>query len=99
MHLVSSERDPLKIVYFRYKWQLNGTDIDNSNPEVLAFDSATGDITLGEFFGPLNSGDYQCIVSNDYGTAMTPYLTLLATSKYVQSLELGLSVRLFFNVS
>ncbi|KAL4218251.1 Contactin 3a [Mactra antiquata] len=59
-----------------YKWIVNGTDI---NSKAVSFDSNTGVLSVTIFFSLLDVGEYQCIATNDYGTAMTTFLTLRAT--------------------
>ncbi|WAR17087.1 NRG-like protein [Mya arenaria] len=51
-------------------------------PEEVRFDENTGSLFIGEYFNEQLTGDYQCVVSNAYGTAMTPYLTISATVAY-----------------
>jgi len=43
----------------------------------VAFDANTGTLNIGAFFSGDLSGMYQCVVSNDYGTTMTPYLQIV----------------------
>ena len=43
----------------------------------VAFDANTGTLNIGAMFSGDLSGMYQCVVSNDYGTAMTPYLEIV----------------------
>ncbi|WAR17126.1 hypothetical protein MAR_031720 [Mya arenaria] len=37
----------------------------------------TGNLMVGTLFGNADSGDYQCIATNSYGTTMTPYVKLI----------------------
>ena len=43
----------------------------------VAFDANTGTLNIGQKFSGDLSGMYQCVVSNDYGTTMTPYLQIV----------------------
>lgn len=63
---------------YRYYWTFNGTRVD-TNVDKLTVDENTGTLRIGPRFGEDQSGEYQCYAFNDYGTAMTPILKILAT--------------------
>ncbi|WAR17044.1 NRG-like protein [Mya arenaria] len=65
----------------KYEWRYNGQRI-SARPEEVRFDENAGSLFIGEYFNEQLTGDYQCVVSNAYGTAMTPYLTISATVAY-----------------
>ena len=64
--------------FFRYEWRFNGEKL-NAREKEARFDPNTGSLFIGEYFNEQLTGDYQCIVSNEYGTSMTPYLRIAAT--------------------
>ncbi|XP_052762584.1 neurofascin-like [Mya arenaria] len=59
-----------------YKWTFNGENIKSGSTSV-AFSPQTGNLMVGTLFGNADSGDYQCIATNSYGTTMTPYVKLI----------------------
>ncbi|XP_052251619.1 neurofascin-like [Dreissena polymorpha] len=62
----------------KYAWRFNGEKLSDREKEAR-FDAKTGSLFIGEYFNEQLTGDYQCVVSNDYGLSMTPYLRIAAT--------------------
>ncbi|KAH3711577.1 hypothetical protein DPMN_071248 [Dreissena polymorpha] len=62
----------------KYEWRFNGEKLNASEQEAR-FDANTGSLFIGEYFNEQLTGDYQCVVSNEFGTAMTPYFRIAAT--------------------
>ncbi|KAH3711565.1 hypothetical protein DPMN_071236 [Dreissena polymorpha] len=62
----------------KYEWRFNEEKL-NADEKEAGFDANTGSLFIGEFFNEQLTGDYQCVVSNEFGTAMTPYLRIAAT--------------------
>ncbi|XP_052251605.1 neurofascin-like [Dreissena polymorpha] len=62
----------------KYEWRFNGEKL-NAREKEARFDPNTGSLFIGEYFNEQLTGDYQCVVSNEYGTSMTPYLRIAAT--------------------
>ncbi|KAH3711585.1 uncharacterized protein LOC127857002 [Dreissena polymorpha] len=60
----------------KYRWTVDGNPVINRVNQV-EFSESNGTLFIGERFEVSHSGNYSCVVKNDYGETMTPYLQLI----------------------
>lgn len=61
----------------KYYWIYKGANI-TWDKNIVSFSVDNGTLTTGAKFETQHSGEYQCVAYNNYGTLMTPALTILA---------------------
>ncbi|XP_052249784.1 neural cell adhesion molecule L1-like protein [Dreissena polymorpha] len=60
----------------KYRWTVDGSPVKNT-VNCVEFSESNGTLSIGSLFSPSDSGNYSCVVKNDYGEIMTPYLQLI----------------------